>query len=281
MLPTLSKIPASKYHADDIGQDRPALSSSIARILTQSTPFHAWLAHPKFGRVRKEPTPQMIRGSLIHALVFSQPLDDFRVIEADNYKTKAAQEQRDAATASGLIPVLSRELSEAKDVANDIHGAIQEAGFYLERDKAELCATWEEDTPHGPVLCRGLMDHVDLDRAVILDLKNVTTCEPSAFGRHVIDFGYDLQHAAYTSAIHKLNPNMAGREDFVWLCVEPLPEGAPQRVMLAVRRPDPVMIERGRVMWTYACKRWAECIAENRWPGYADAVVECPAWALK
>ncbi len=279
MNPQLIKIPSAKYHADEIGHTSPSLSASVATILVSQSPFHAYLAHPKLGNVRRECTPAMARGSLIHALVFNEPLHEFMEIDADNYRTKAAQQQRDDAIEGGLTPILLREITAAREITREIRAVIEAAGFSLD-GQSEMSAMWEEETSHGPLSCRARMDHVHLDAAVILDLKTCQSAHPKAIARSMIDHGYDVQYAAYTSAIRKLNPDMAGREDFAFLFIEELPEGSPNRVLLTVARPDGSMKEHGRARWERACELWAACLKSGVWPGYGSISVAAPNWAL-
>ncbi len=124
------------------------------------------------------------------------------------------------------------------------------------------------------------MDHVHLANSLILDLKTCQSAHPKAIARSMIDHGADVQWAAYTSAIRKLNPLMAGREDMAFLFVEELPEGSPNRVLLTVARPDGSMREHGRARWEHACEKWAACLKSGVWPGYGTVSVAAPNWAL-
>jgi hypothetical protein len=277
--PCLLDMTAAEYHADPC--PTPSLSASVATALLNESPLHAWVKHPKLGGVRGDGTEDMDRGSIIHGLLFGKgPVVE--VIHADSYRTRAAQEHRDEARAAGLIPVLVHKYADLAVVVRDLAEAVRAAGYDLAQFRTEAVAVWEEETALGPVLCRGMQDAIRLEAGVILDLKN-TCADPKKFGRKAIDFGYDVQFAAYTSALRKLNPEAAGREDFVWLLVEELPEGAPERVALTVARPSGILREHGRSRWARACERWARCLRDNHWPAYTEGPVsvEAPAWAMQ
>lgn len=284
MTPRLISIPADRYHADDIGEDRPSLSSSLARTLITESPKHGWYRHPKLGNVARTSTAEQERGTLIHSLIL-QPddaLNQIVLIAADNFKTKAAQEARDGARAQGMIPVLEKHFEEACNVAEAIRHALAAADLAL-TGQSEVVAVWEEETARGPILCRGMLDHLFLDRGVIIDLKTCSCAHPLQLGRRLIEHGYDIQYAAYTSAYRKLRPDLAGREDFLWVFVEELPEEFPDRVMVTFGRPDGILREHGRSRWARACETWARCLRDNHWPGYAErpVTIEAPSWAIK
>src|SRR5262245_46871486 len=96
--------------------ETPSLSTSIAHTLLTRSPLHAWTEHPRLGNKRPAPTVEMDDGTIIHGLLLeSGPQLD--VIKADNYRTKAAQELRDAARDAGRVPVLEHKLHEMIGIA--------------------------------------------------------------------------------------------------------------------------------------------------------------------
>lgn len=279
--PYMLRLPSAKYHADQIGADRPTLSSSIATTLIQRCPIHARNEHPKFGAAPRESTPAMARGTLIHSLVLEpdDAADQIVVVEADSYRTLVAKEARDQAVRDGKTPILVGEIAEANRVADAIRDAIAKEGIKL-NGVSEAVVVWEEETPHGPVLCRGMMDHLVCDGPDIIDLKTCRSAHPNDIAKSVTDHGYDLQWAAYTSAIDKLYPDLAGRSRFTWLFVEELSGG---RVIVTPARPDGMMRELGRAKWARACEVWARCLRDNHWPGYVEGVASISPrpWELK
>lgn len=275
----LENVTAEQYHADPCAL--PSLSASIATQLVTRSPYHAYLYHPRLGGVKREASKEMDRGSLIHALVLGSP-DECVIIDADNYRTKAAQERRDEARANGLTPILAREHAEVQEVADAIRVKMHAEGIDL-TGRSEVVVNWTEETPAGKVLCRGMMDHLIENRAVIFDLKNSVNAHPKKFAASCIEYGYDIQFAAYTSAFRKLRPDLAGRERFTWLIIEELPAGSPDRVILTVAEPSAMMRELGKHRWEKACAQWAQCVESGVWPGYSvgTAKIDPPAWAMR
>lgn len=278
MEPQLLSMTQAEYLADPC--PRPSLSSSVAHTLISESPLHAWLKHPKLGHAPRESSDSMDRGTIIHALLFGTMSDNVLIVDADDWRTKAAKEKRADAYLMKKTPVLKCDMEDAQEVAEHLRREVQAAGIEL-GEISERAAVWEEDTPAGKVLCRGMIDN--LNAARIIDLKTCRSAHPSSCAKHVIEYGYDIQFAAYTSFLRKYQPECAGREDFVWLFAEELPPGSPRRVILTVARPDGAMQELGRARWAKACQRWAECMASGHWPAYADSPVrlEPPAWAVK
>src|SRR5262245_31717991 len=94
-----------QYHADPC--ETPSLSHSVAHELINKSPLHSWMRHPRLGGQHKKETKEMDRGSLVHALLLGagKPIV---IIKADDWRTKASQQDRDYAREQGHIPVLEK-----------------------------------------------------------------------------------------------------------------------------------------------------------------------------
>ncbi len=274
---SLVRLSAREYHADPC--PAPSLSSSVANVLLTKSPLHAWLRHPRLGGQAGEATDATDRGTLIHSLVLGTPFPG-RVIDCEDFRSKPAREARDNALSLGLIPVKVGDMDPLERVAGAIKDEIEYAGIRL-LGHSEAVATWEEDSPVGPVSCRGMLDHVWMNDigAGVFDLKTCRSAHPRACEKHVVEYGYDLQAAAYVSAIETIRPDLAGRVSFTWLFIEELPGF---RVALTVATLAGSMWERGRRRWARAVELWANCLAADKWPTYSAEPVrlECPAWAM-
>lgn len=264
------------YHADPC--ERPSLSQSIARILLDKSPRHAHFAHPKLGAGEREERKVFDAGKLVHKLVLGKGAD-IVVVDAADWRTKAAQTARDEARAAGKIPALVSDYDDAKLAA--LAARDQLAGYGLElRGESEVAVTWREPVSgHADVLCRGMLDNLFIGRreAVITDIKTSSSAHPRACASHVVSYGYDVQQAAYTRAVEDLYPELAGRVDFVFAFIE---IGPP--VCVTVGRLDGVLRERGERRWRSAVALWAECLAFDSWPAYAvrPITIEAPPWVF-
>lgn len=262
-------VPHEVYHSDPC--EAPSLSASIAKRLVADSPLHAWNAHPRLGNgEREESTTAQDNGTLIDRLIFDSgpPIVE---VSADNWRTKAAQEQRDAALAAGHIPVLTHVLAEALKTSIKVVERLAERGIKL-NGQSQVTAIWQKNG----AWCRGRFDHWVEETAVIYDLKWVKSAHPEAIARHMITYGVDIQSAAYVEAVETLRPELAGRVKFQPLFVESGPVLA-----MCVRPIAGTMRELGQRKWHRACEKWARCLAANDWPDYGDdGQIEAPEWAL-
>jgi hypothetical protein len=269
-------LPAAEYHSDPC--DQPSLTSSIAHALVSKSPLHAWNIHPRFGGNRSWQSREMGLGSVAHAMLLGTE-HELVVIQADDWRAKIARDLRDAALAAGKVPVLQSD-------HDDIARAVKEIRRRLRLLKIKLCGRsevslfWLETADDGTVVqCRGRLDHLVLTktRAEIFDLKSARSAHPKACSNHSFEYGYDIQQAAYRSALTQLYPQHAGREQFYFLFAELEPPYA-----VTTCAPAGSLRELGERRWRRAVNLWARCLKEKKWPGYAEGVVqlEAPRYAL-
>lgn len=283
-------------------------SASLARILIADSALHAKDAADRQAErlaeedesdgddVPADKQDRLDRGSILHALVLGigKRVD---VIPPDILSkngaigTDAAKAFVKAARSAGRIPVKQAKLEIHQQVASAIKARISAADHVLD-GRSELAIEWHEHTPHGPVKCKGMLDHAalrfvnesafDLARptmATIYDLKAVSSAHPERCSRTAENLGYGIAACAYVRALNALYPSLAGRVDFRFLFCE-------------TRRPyaiwDPGLSgpfrEIGERRWVRARNDWAEGIATGRWPGYrtpANVEITAPSWTLK
>lgn len=274
--PCLMRMSAEEYHADPCPV--PSLSHTIAHTLVSDSPIHAYLAHPRLGSVRKEPTKAMDKGTLGHILLLDEGRD-IRRIDADDWRTQAARDERDSWRAAGGIAALEHEYQTALDAAHHVRLQLED-DFDVKLDGvSEVAAFWYETADDGTrVLCRAMLDHWIAARAIAYDVKIPASSHPKACQSFMIDHGCDIQWAAYTSALGKIFPELAGRVDLEFLfcefdapfCVTPVEVAGSMR-------------ELGARKWRRAINTWAACTKSEKWPGYVSKRirVEAPAWALQ
>jgi len=261
-------VAGDAYHA------LPSLSHSLAVTLLARSPLHA-----RAGR-GKAPTKAMDRGTVIHRLVLGAGAD-YEPLAFYDYRTKAAQTARDQARAAGRVPLLERELDEARAVATNIQARLADRGLELSGE-SELALGWSEPSPSGPVSCRAMLDHVwrrpgDRNYGRILDLKITANAAPAAIERSAETFGYAIQHAAYTRALAALDPALVGRVEMLFAFCEP-----EEPYAINVCRPDGVVRELGDRRWRRAVETWGACLAADEWPAYGAGINQfsAPPWAV-
>ncbi len=287
MTARILTISEADYFADRV-IEVPTLSQSIAKLIVDKSPLHAWASHPRLGNCAdRGDTKAMDDGTLMHHMLLGTGEDAVVLVHADNYRTKDAQIARDAAIADGKLPVLAHLHAALKAGVGMMRDRMADAGVDLDlfdAAQAEAGILWYE----GDVACRGRMDKLYVPnaadvasgamspRSVIFDVKKSRSAHPLACARHMLAYGYDIQRAAYTSAVEQLT-GAPGEVDFQFIFIE---DKAPYAV--TVGRPDGIMRELGTRKWTQAVATWKSCLASGKWPGYATAPVnlEAPAWAI-
>jgi hypothetical protein len=269
MEPGFHRISKEIYLADPC--DRPSLSASIAHILVSRSPAHAWNAHPKGGARRKDPSLAMNNGTLLDSLLLGGDTD---IVESpyDEYRTNEAKAWRAAVAEAGKLPVKSKELNQARRAAEAIRQNLEGQGIVLDGEH-QLTAVWED----AGVVCRARFDHWSESQATIFDLKTTENAHPAAVARHMVSYGYAIQHAAYVRAVETLKPELAGRVRMVFLFGETEP---PYSVLVA--HPAGTMRALGEHQWRKAVASWGVCLASGRFPDYGtgETEIDAPPWAL-
>lgn len=260
----------------------PALSPSIAHVLTSESALHAWTIHRLLGNRPKKVTDDQERGRLLHALVLEAGAG-IEIIDADDFRTKDAQRERDGARAAGKIPVCGPKHVEALVTAGKIRERIDEIRIRGERIDlsagiAEQRMEWSEFAVHGDITCHGHIDWLRNDHQLVLDLKTGDgSGHPDMCAAKLLRSAGVIQDAAYRRAVESLDKRVAGRVEFVFLFAQTVEPFAVTPIECAGS-----MREIGVNRWERAIELWSRCLATNHWPSYATAPVrvEAPAWAV-
>lgn len=266
------ELPMAEYQADPC--QKPSLSSGIAHTLFTQSPLHAWHGHPRLNPNHKTEHANVFDlGSCAHSLLLE---DESGIVEVhfDDWKKKPAQEQRDEARANGKIPVLSRKLSEVRQMASVAKTAIANSPdleIDLAAGKVEHVFAWQERN----VWCRARPDWHRV--GLILDYKSTAgRAEPNAWMRNqMVPLGYDMQAAHYTRGYTKTVAKQAPQ--WVFLVQENYPPYACAFVGLS-----PAMREIAERKWQQALALWEACLERNIWNGYSlhVAYAEPTTWQM-
>jgi hypothetical protein len=266
---TPDQISAEAYHADPCIE--PSLSRSVLVTLMDRSPRHAWLQHP-----RLNPSYEAVNktafdlGQAAHALLL-QGEDVVTVIEADNYKTKAAQVARDVARDAGKVPLLP-------DQAVEVQAMIRAAKAQLQRHpdgkdafsgKPEMTLACQ-DQEFG-FWCRIRVD--DLSNGVVwYDYKTTTDASPDAWERRAWDHSLHLQEAFYARIIEQVTSVLP---KFRFVVQEIKPPYA-----IAIYEFDPMARQLAATRVREGMRRWHYCMTRNHWGGYTARVhtIETPPW---
>lgn len=260
-------IPDEEYHAD-----KESLSVSGAKkLLPPSCP-----AIFKWERDNGQPHKAAFDfGHAAHAKVLGVGAKVL-VGEFADYRTKDAQRWRDDVRAGGMTPLLRHEADQVDGMAEAIkahpiasalldpaHGKPEQSGYWLDEQydvTRRLRLDWLPDTDGG--------------RLIVPDYKSAISAEPAAIRKAVANFGYFMQQPWYVDGLTALG--VAEDIAFVFIFQE---KTAPYVVTVVELHPDAVRL--GRMRNDQALQVYADCMANDTWPGYADDVelISLPKWA--
>jgi hypothetical protein len=271
--PGVYDMPAERYHRDPVAGG--SLSSTGARkLLPPSCP--ALFAYDR--EHGQEPRDVFDFGSAAHLRVLGVG-PELVEVDADNWLTKAAKQQRDEARERGAIPLLTKDLAVVDEMAAAL--AVHPfAGklFAPGTGRAEQVLIWQ-DKDTG-VRCRAMVDwlrHPTGGRFILPDYKTCASAAPAKVERSIADYGYHVQGAWNLAGCRALGL-ADDTAEFLLVMQE---KRAPY--LVTVVQPDPTAMRMGAIRMRQALDLYAECTASGRWPGYADDVVlaELPPWETR
>jgi len=269
MIGLHTDMDAATYHADPC--PAPSLNHGCARLMLRS-PLHAWKAHPRLGNLTKRTGSGITNiGSAAHALTLGRGAALAR-IDCDNYRTKEAQNARDAAYAQGFVPLLTKEYEVAAAMAAIARPVIIEemgADFL-----PEAVAIARDE--HGSY-ARIMSDAMTPDLRVVLDFKTADSAEPEAFAQRIRN-DYTTQAAFYCFVLDQLDPEGIGRRRFFFCAQE---RDCPEAITF--HELDPAQMEIAAKQMERARAKWAVCLKTNRWPPYdrGPHVVSPRPWEIE
>lgn len=273
--PGIYDVADATYHRDNF-LPAPSLSASIIKILDQETPAHAHESHPRLNPdFEEEHSERFDIGKAVHEAVLRGDDARFCVIEAEDYRKKAAQEERDVARLAGLIPLLPHQRDAVFLIERSMRAQLSrhtEAQHAFEGGRPEQTLVWQE----RGVWARCKPDWLPDRRRFLFDLKSTegSAAPESWMRRNFYALGYDIQAAWYLRGVKAV----LGWEDaqFGFVVVETKPPFAisvvgvtPEILSLANRKID------------HALALWARCLARNEWPMYEPRIywpAEIPPW---
>jgi PDDEXK-like domain of unknown function (DUF3799) len=251
----------------------PALSASGAKTLVRSG------GPARFRHERDNPRPRtdaMELGTAAHAAVLGTG-PTIAVVDADSWRTKAAQQQRDQARAEGLVPMLFADARKVADMAAALR-AHPYASRLLQPDTgAPEVSLFYRDPQYGvDRRCRVdfLRDPDPDGRLLLVDYKTTKSADLRSIDNAIADYGYHLSGAWYRDIIVGLG--LARSVPVVLIFQE-----TSTPYLVHVVELDGPWLRIGEDLSRRAMRIFAECTASGDWPGYQDITLSTPpAWLL-
>ena len=274
------------YHADPVAGG--SLSSTGARLLLPPS------CPAKFRFVRdhgEAPRKAWDFGSVAHLLALGAG-PSYRLIEGgggpdgDQWNTKVAKANVEAARAAGEIPVKQADL----DTAQAMVAALRDdpvAGplFTPGRGTPEASIIWQDKA--SSVWCRSRPDWLpdtdpDTGRLVLIEYKTAASVDGDTLQRAAYDHGYHVQAWWLTEAARAVGLSPAPNIVFVFQEKDP-------PFLVSVREPTDRFLNLGGIMARRALDIYAQCTAAELWPGYAadpDGIdeikwLDLPPWVIR
>lgn len=256
----------------------PALNWSTLKHMDKS-PAHCRAA--ELGALDTEQSPAQRQGTLVH-VVMSKPTcwrDLYMVTERVPLRSNAAKAEHKAllaeAESNGQTLVYQDEVETAESIGHALMANPQVASLVqAEGCQHEVGIFWTDE--ETGVECKALLDVVSAGFGVTLaDWKTMSGLVPHDLGRQIDNWMYHGQFGWYWEGAEAcgLEPDA-----FRIIAVE---TNAPYSVVAP--RIGEVTMRAGRKWCRRLLRRYAECKANGKWPGYAqgDWEVDVPNYAIQ
>lgn len=253
-----SDIPMADYVSDRL-REEPTVSKGSLRDIVERSPAHARLNHPRLGELSSDYSAAADIGSACHQMTLG---GDAQIVwvQAKDWRTKAAQEQRDEARMAGLTPMLDADRAAVERMAINAQSALDQ----FRNKKFEQTIIWKENG----VWCRSRPDIIA--DGVIVELKTCKNAEPHGWVKSTLfSQWYDVQMA------HALAGMIANgiTLDHCWVVVETEPPHCASIVSM-----DGKSLAFANSRRNAGLRLWRECLESQQWPGYTEYTSSLPTW---
>lgn len=247
----------AEYFAHD------ALSHSDTKLLARSPAYY----HHVKTTGDKDFKAEFDFGHVVHELALGEGAG-IVVVDADSWRTKAAQEAKKEARAEGKAPLLRDEYEQAKACAEAVTRHPIARKLWDTADHFEIAATWDD----GDVPRKAKLDLVAGRFGV--DLKTTDYAETEAFGRSAGKYGYATQDAWYRDALTEAFG--IDEPEFLFVVVEKRPP-----FLVNVIKLDPYDVDLGHKRNGQMVDLYRRCRDTDTWPAYGDGInqAQLPRWA--
>jgi hypothetical protein len=259
----------------------PALSQSIAKTLIEQSPLHAKQAHPRLAQPidgDEETTEKYEKakaiGNAAHAIMLGRG-KTLAVIDQESFRTKSAQNDRDAAVQRGEEPILRRHwnIAHAMTLAAKLQ-LLQIEGCeraFKDGDGEVVIANCEDG-----VWLKSMVDWITPDLREVWDYKTTGgSASPYVTGKKMADDGWAIQAGAIERILDAIDREGAGRRKFRFVLQEQDPPFS-----LTVNEIGEGALTMGRKMFDYAAKAWRVSLETGCWPAYPPRIIipQFPGW---
>lgn len=258
--PGIYEMTAEAYHADPTFT--PSLSASIAKVLIEDTPRHAFTKHPRLNpHLERDEAVQFDIGNAAHSLMLGDPKRFAINTQWPTWQSNAAKEFRDQARRDGKIPLHGEQWDRVTRMVKlgrmqlEVH---QDSSDAFTKGKPEQTLIWCE----GKTWFRIRLDWLFDDRAKpYYDYKSTTCADPAVWRRIAESVGHDVSAAFYRRGIRALGLNKRPQMKFVVQEVD-------EPHALSVVEFNDEALDLADMKIDRAIARWNWCMEHDNWPAY-------------
>lgn len=268
-------IPMADYLADPCPE--PSLSAGCCVDLLRS-PWHAFNKHPRLapgGRPDDDSEVSDV-GTVAHDMLLGGE-KKICVIEANDWRTKAAKEDREEARSNGLTPILVGKMAQVRAMVGAAKAFIAESAIPSVFDHGHPEQTLIAQDGDGTwYRCRPDWLNMEAPNVVLHYKTTKATAEPAAFARSIVpSMGYDVTMAFYRRVYRFLFGDRG--ELHLIFAQEQRPPYACSFVSLSAAA---WAVADAKV--DTAIKKWKRCVHLGVWPAYDHDVyyADPTPWAL-
>lgn len=256
---------SADYFADPCPQ--PSLTQSIAKILLDQSPLHAWHAHPRLNPDWRPDDPTKFDvGNIAHKLMIGRGKEIVVLDKFDDWRTNAAKDARETAAAEGKLAVLGKKFALADRMVKAAREQLELRGLgNLFGDGAgEVVTAWQQDG----YWCRQMIDWLSPDSLIFCDYKTTDmSAAPHCLARMMVNAGWPIQAAMGERGLKAVDP-LGYRRRFLFIVQE-----TDKPYALNVVEMSESALTMGRKMLAMAFHIWKDCITRDRWPGYPLEII--------
>lgn len=253
----------------------PSLTQSLAKIIIDQSPLHAWHAHPRLNPdFQPDDDTGYDVGNIAHSLLIGRGKEIVVLDGFENWMKKEARAARSLHAKDGKLAVLGKHYARADRMVKSAREQLEQRGLghLFTKGRGEVCIAWQE----GDIWLRQLLDWLTPDMRTIADLKTTDmSAAAHGLGRMMVNANWPIQAAMADRGLNVLDPDGAGRRRFLFV----VQEAEPPYLLNVVQIPRDALTL-GHKQLQMAVDTWAECMATNRFPGYPTEIVvpEAPGW---
>lgn len=240
----------------------PSLTQSLIKIALERSMRSVYTASPSLNPAfAADDDAKFDVGNVAHHLVLGRG-KDYGPLDFEDWRTKAAKEQRAELAKAGRIGILKDQHARAIVMASECRRLLDR---HEDRDAftngtGEVMIAWEEDG----IWCRALIDWLHDDLRTVDDYKSTDmSVAPHLIGIRAEAGGWDIQAAFIERGLDTIDPAGAGRRRYRFIAQEASPPHD-----LTVMHMSEHWLTMGRKKVEAGIGKWRQAFDTGRWPTY-------------